>query len=456
LLAEEKKNPGTVFDLEFIEEFGNGYEELITHLETQDFDDLVHQAGVTAPEVKAFADMLMHKTKIIICWAMGLTQHENGVENVREVVNLLLLKGSIGKEGAGTCPVRGHSNVQGDRTMGIYEKPSQELIDAMNANFNANFPSAHGYDVVDSIKAMRDGKVKLFMAMGGNFISATPDSQLTGEAIQNCDLTVQVSTKLNRAHLVTGAEAIILPCISRSELDVQSSGVQFVSVENSMGVVHMSKGTFDPASEHLMSEPAIVCELGKRISTNDRIKWSEYASDYNLIRSEIEACIGGFENYNERIKVTKGFYLPNGARVRNFTTHNGKANFSVNPAPNKHIAADHYIMMTVRTHDQYNTTIYGMDDRYRGILNERRVILMNADDMKRQGLEKFDVVDLYSHFNGEERKAINFKVVPYDIAKDCVATYFPEANVLIPIGNVAKVSNTPASKFVEISVRKTN
>lgn len=385
---------------------------------------------------------------------MGLTQHENGVENIREVVNLLLLKGAIGKEGAGTCPVRGHSNVQGDRTMGIYEKPSDEFLNAIDNIFKITSPRAHGYDVVDSIKAMRDGKVKFFMAMGGNFISATPDSQLTGEAIQNCELTVQVSTKLNRAHLVTGKEALILPCIARSEEDIQNGKAQFISVENSMGIVHSSKGTFEPASKDLLSEPAIVSRLGEATFGNETINWANYRQDYNLIRNEIAACIPGFENYNVKIKKTAGFYLPNGARDRKFETANGKANFSVNPAPENKIEEGKFIMMTIRTHDQYNTTIYGMDDRYRGILNERRVVLMNPTDMKDQGLSKMDVVNIYSYFQGAIRTAIHFKVVPYDIARGCVATYFPEANVLIPIDSVARVSNTPASKFVEVSLEK--
>jgi molybdopterin-dependent oxidoreductase alpha subunit len=454
LLEEEKKAPGTVFDIEFIQKYTAGYDELIQHLASQNLDELVTKSGISLAQVKKFAEMIKNKKKIIICWAMGLTQHENGVENIREVVNLLLLKGAIGKEGAGTCPVRGHSNVQGDRTMGIYEKPSDNFLDAIDANFKINAPREHGYDVVDAIKAMRDGKVKVFMAMGGNFISATPDSQLTGEAIQNCDLTIQVSTKLNRAHLVTGKEALILPCIARSEEDIQNGKVQFVSVENSMGIVHASKGTFHPASNHLLSEPVIVSRLGEATFGNEVIDWSKYRIDYSHIRNEIAACIPGFENYNEKIKKTAGFYLPNGARDRNFTTYNGKANFTINPAPENRIEDGKFIMMTIRTHDQYNTTIYGMDDRYRGILNERRVILMNTKDMATQGLVKMDIVNIHSHFQGELRTAIQFKVVPYDIAQGCVATYFPEANVLIPINSVARISNTPASKFVEVSLEK--
>ncbi len=454
LLEAEKKAPGTVFDLDFIKEYTAGYDELIQHLETQNLEELVLKSGLPLSQIQEFANMIQNKKKIIICWAMGLTQHVNGVENIREVVNLLLLKGSIGKEGAGTCPVRGHSNVQGDRTMGVYEKPDTEFLDALDNNFKITSPREHGYDVVEAIQAMKAGKVKVFMAMGGNFISATPDSQLTGEAIQNCELTIQVSTKLNRAHLVTGKEALILPCIARSEEDIQNGKSQFITVENSMGVVHASKGTFEPASKNLLSEPAIVSRIGEAVFGDTPINWASYRHDYSLIRDEIAACIPGFENFNEKVKKSAGFYLPNGSRDRNFTTYNGKANFTINPAPENKIEEGKFIMMTIRTHDQYNTTIYGMDDRYRGILNERRVVLMNPEDMKAQGLSKLQIVNIHSYFNGEIRTAIHFKVVPYDIARGCVATYFPEANVLIPIDNVARISNTPASKFVEVELKK--
>ncbi len=454
LLEKEKANPGKIFDLEFIKEHTAGYDELIADLENQNLSELIAASGVEKSKIEELANYLVPTQKIIICWAMGLTQHENGVDNIKEVVNLLLLKGAIGIEGAGTCPVRGHSNVQGDRTMGIYEKPSGQFLDALDKNFGIESPREHGYDVVDAIKAMRDNKVKVFMAMGGNFISATPDSQLTGEALQNCDLTIQVSTKLNRAHLVTGKEAIILPCLARSEEDKQATGNQFVSVENSMGIVHSSQGIASPASDELLSEVAIVCGIADALFSDSPIEWKKYYQNYDLIRDEIENCIPGFENYNQRVRIKKGFYLPNGARERKFNTSNGKANFSVNPVPANTIPDNHFVMMTIRTHDQYNTTIYGMDDRYRGILNERRVILMNPNDIQKAGLKKLDIVDLHSKWQNETRTAINFKVVPYDIAEGCTATYFPEANVLVPIHSVARESNTPASKFVVIEIVK--
>jgi molybdopterin-dependent oxidoreductase alpha subunit len=452
LLAAEEKNPGKVFDLDFIKTQTAGFEDLVDSLQKVDFNQLVEESGVEEEKIRTVAKLFEEKKKIIICWAMGLTQQENGVQNIQEVVNLLLLKGSIGIEGGGTCPVRGHSNVQGDRTMNIWEKPKEEYINQLEKHFQTKFPRAHGYDAVESIKACAEKKVKFYFFMGGNFISATPDSQYTGEAIQNCEMTVQVSTKLNRSHVVTGDEALILPCISRSEKDVQKSGKQFVTIENSMGVVQKSYGSLDNASPNLMSEPAIVGRLGAAMFGEQPINWTEMTNDYDKVRDHIEATISGFDDYNKRVRIPGGFYLPNGARERKFNTVNGKANFTVNPVPSRKVADGHLILMTIRTHDQYNTTIYGMDDRYRGILNERRVLLLNEKDMKERGLKNKQVVNIKSHFNGEVRVAHNFKVIRYDIAKGCAATYFPEANVLVPVNSTAKRSNTPVSKFIEVSI----
>lgn len=454
LLNAEDKNPGTVFDHEFINQYTAGFTALVEHLRQADFEKLVKEAGADEAEVRKVAQLLIEKKKIIICWAMGLTQHENGVHNIREVVNLLLLKGSIGIEGGGTCPVRGHSNVQGDRTMNIWEKPKAAFLDRLDAHFGIKAPREHGLDVVESIEASHHGKVKFFFSMGGNFVSATPDSEYTGKAMQNCEMTVQVSTKLNRSHVVTGDEALILPCVSRSEQDIQASGKQFVSVENSMGIVQKSYGQLDNASPNLKSEPAIVAGLATALFGDSPINYTALVSNYDNIRNAVEATIDGFENYNARVRVPNGFELPNGSRNREFNTENGKANFTVNPSPNRKIARGNFILMTIRTHDQYNTTIYGMDDRYRGILNERRVVLMNETDMEEKGFKKEEVIHLTSHFNGEERHAHNFKVLPYNIAKGCIATYFPEANVLVPIKSTAKRSNTPVSKFIEVSVYK--
>jgi molybdopterin-dependent oxidoreductase alpha subunit len=369
---------------------------------------------------------------------------------------MLLLKGSIGKPGAGTCPVRGHSNVQGDRTMGIYEKPSKAFIDKLNENFKISAPYEHGYDVVDCIKAMHQKKGKVFIAMGGNFLSATPDTKYTAQALRNCSLTVHISTKLNRSHLITGDEALILPTYGRSDKDVNSEGEeQFISCENSMGVVQMSKGNLTPVSKKLLSESAIVCRMAQAtLGNKTSIAWSQYEQHYDAIRDAIEQTIAGFEDYNSRVRKPGGFYLPNGSRERKFFTLTGKAHFTASDVTYQRLAGDELMMMTIRTHDQFNTTIYGLDDRYRGIYNERRVILMNQHDVKKLGLKDGDSVDLINNHDDIERVARNFRVVVYDIPEQCSATYFPETNVLVPIQSVADKSNTPTSKMVIIKVKK--
>lgn len=455
MLKQEEDVPYSVFDYDFIKEKTFGIEDLLDDLETYSIDYLLPQTGLSLEKIKEAANLIINNKKIIICWAMGLTQHKNSVDNIREIVNILLLKGSIGKKGAGTCPVRGHSNVQGDRTMGIWEKMPDTFLDKLDAEFNFKSPRKHGFDVVDSIEAMHKKKAKVFLGMGGNFISATPDTEFTAEALRNCNLTVHVSTKLNRSHLIHGKKALILPCLGRSEKDFQSSGEQFVSVENSMGVVHKSTGHLKPCSEDLLSEPAIVAGLANATLKNSSTNWTKLISNYDFIRDKIEATIAGFDDYNIKVRKDGGFYLPNNARENNFdVTHTGKANFSLNSPSEIVLKEDQFIMMTIRTHDQFNTTIYGLNDRYRGVLNERRVIFMNPDDMKILGIKKLDLVDLTSHFNDEIREANGFLAIPYSIPKQCTATYFPEANVLVPLKSTATISNTPTSKAVIISIKK--
>ena len=456
-LMKEKEDaePNSVFNHQFIKEKTAGIDELLKDLDNYSINDLLPQTGLELSEIKKATELIINNDKIIICWAMGLTQHKNAVDNIRELVNILLLKGSIGKKGAGTCPVRGHSNVQGDRTMGIWERPKASFLDSLEKEFNFKAPKKHGFDVVEAIEAMHQKKAKVFFGMGGNFISATPDTTFTAEALRKCDLTVQVSTKLNRSHLITGKRAIILPCLGRTEKDFQSSGEQFVSVENSMGVVHQSKGTLQPSSKELLSEVAIVAGVANATLRKSTTNWSELISNYDLIRTKIEATIPGFENYNKRIRIKGGFYLPNNARESDFTpTKTGKANFSINKPSEIELEKHQFMMMTIRTHDQYNTTIYGLNDRYRGVLNERRIIFMNENDMKLLHLNKLDVVDLTSHFKNEKREAKGFLAVPYNIPKQCTATYFPEANVLVPLKSKADISNTPASKTVIITIKK--
>lgn len=455
LFEEEQKSPGTVLDEQFIKAKTKGFESFKKSVVNADLGSLIESSGVDRVQIGEAVNMIKHKSKIIICWAMGLTQHVNGVQNIKEVVNLLLMKGAIGKPGAGTCPVRGHSNVQGDRTMGIWESPKEAFLDKLEEVFGFDPPREHGFAVVDAIKAMSLEKGKVFFGMGGNFLSATPDTRLTAKALENCELTVHVSTKLNRSHLVHGKSAIILPCLGRTEIDKQQTGEQFVSVENSMGIVHSSRGVLPPSSKHLKSEVNIICNLAaETLGDTSKVKWNQMTKNYDLIRDKIESVIPGFESYNERVRQPAGFYLPNGAREGNFKTASGKAEFTINEVPVHQLAKNEFAMMTVRSHDQYNTTIYGLDDRYRGIYNERRVVLMNASDMKDAKFGKMDVVNLIQESGGVKRVAKSFLVVPYDIPRQCVATYFPEANVLIPLEHQALKSKTPASKYVKIKIER--
>ena len=452
MLSYEAAAPGKVLDREFIIEHTAGFANFQAQLRAEKWSEIVEQSGISRQEIGKAAALIARSKRVIACWAMGLTQHKNAVANIQEVLNLLLLGGNIGRAGTGPCPVRGHSNVQGDRTMGIYEKPQPTFLDALEREFNFKAPREAGFDVVESIKAMHDGRARVFFAMGGNFLSATPDTNYTAQALRNCNLTVHVSTKLNRAHCVTGKRALILPCLGRTELDEQASGPQFVSVENSMGVVHASRGKLEPASEFLKSEPAIVAELALAVLGGAKLDWRAFADDYDAIRARIERVIPGFENYNERVRTPEGFYLPNGARERVWLTPNGKANFSVHRIEPLEVAADELLMMTIRSHDQFNTTIYGMDDRYRGVYNERRVIFMHRDDIKSRGLAAGDKVDITSNYDDQVRVAALFVVVEYDIPRGCAATYFPETNALVSVNDVADKSNTPASKSVRIRV----
>lgn len=442
-------------DYEFINAKTEGFGEFIEALRSASWDEIVTNSGVAKSEIQQAVQILCKSTATITCWAMGLTQHKNAVATIQEIVNLVLLQGNIGKPGAGLCPVRGHSNVQGDRTMGIWEKPKPQFLDALKREFHFEPPREHGFDSVEAIKAMHEGRATVFFAMGGNFLSATPDTEFTAEALRRCSLTAHVATKLNRSHLITGKQALILPCLGRTEVDVQARGAQFVSTENSMGVVQSSQGVNKAASEYLLSEPMIVAKLAQAVLGNrSSMNWDEFVADYDHIRAAIERTIPGFENYNARVRQPGGFYLPNGPREGRFPTPSGKAHFTVHPIPSHELQNGELVMMTIRSHDQFNTTIYGLDDRYRGIFNERRVVMMNATDMAELGFAAGDIVDLVGVYNGETRIAHKFIVVAYDIPRRCCATYFPEANVLVPIDSVAEKSNTPVSKYVVIRLRR--
>jgi molybdopterin-dependent oxidoreductase alpha subunit len=457
LFEAEEKQPGTVFDPAFIEKNTVGYDGLKTHLAEQALETLAEAAGIPVEQVREAAELLKGRKKIIVCWAMGITQQKNGVDTIKEIVNLILLKGSLGKPGAGLCPVRGHSNVQGNRTMMIWEKPPAWFLDKLKEVLGFDPPREHGVDVVDCIKAMHDGKIKVFFAMGGNFLSATPDTGYTADAMRKLKLNVNVSTKLNRTHLVHGEEAIIFPTLARSDKDLVDGVEQFVSCENSMGVVQMSKGILKPVAKGLRSENRIICEIAKTtLGARTKVDWDRYANSYDAVRDLVERIIPGFGEYNKRVREPGGFYLPNGPRAGKFSSKDfgDKMPFSINRVPEITMGPDDYRMATVRSHDQFNTTIYGMDDRYRGIHGERRVIFMNPADIAAGGFQAGDKVDLFSYYEGVERVARLFVIVPYDIPVRCTATYYPETNVLVPIGSVAEKSNTPTSKMVLIKIRK--
>jgi len=453
MLAAEERQPGGVFDHDFIRGHTAGFEAFAESLRQTSWEEITAGCGIERGQIREAAEIAMRAKRIIACWAMGLTQHKNAVATIQTVMNFLLLGGHIGRPGAGPCPVRGHSNVQGDRTMGIWERMDDGFLDRLGAEFGFEPPRKHGADTVETLKAMHEGRIRVFVALGGNFLSATPDTNFTARALRNCRLTAHVSTKLNRAHLVTGRTALILPCLGRSEIDRQAAGEQFVTVEDSMGIVNPSRGHLEPASPHLLSEPALVARLARAVlGGGGTVDWEELAGNYDRIRDRIERVIPGFERFNERIR-TGVFYLPNAPRdERRFQTASGRAQFTVHPIPRHTLAPGQFVMMTMRSHDQFNTTIYGLDDRYRGIFNGRRVVFLNAEDMAEAGLQQGQLVDLTSHFGGVERRAPHFLVAPYSIPRRCAATYFPEANVLVPIDSVADRSNTPVSKSVIITI----
>ncbi len=454
VLEEENRRPGEVLDHEFINNYTAAFEDLRAHIQDAAWSELLEQCDVPREKIKEAAKIFWESERTIFCWAMGLTQHKNAVANIQEIVNLMLLRGQIGKPGAGLCPVRGHSNVQGDRTVGIWERPTDAFLESLGNEFNFEPPRRHGYDTVNAIRAMHEGKAHVFFALGGNFLSATPDTEYTAAALRKCRLTAHVSTKLNRAHLITGEQALILPCLGRTETDVQAGGAQFVTTENSMGVVQASRGFLSPASDQLLSEPAIVARLaGATLGGRTSTSWDDLVADYDRIRDAIERVVPGFDDYNQRVRRPGGFYLPNSARDRIFKTASGRATFTVHDLPQHDLQPGQLLMMTIRSHDQFNTAIYSLDDRYRGIYNGRRVVFLNEDDVRSLGLSGGDKVDLVSHFDGEERVARQFVVVPYSIPRGCAATYFPETNVLVPVGSVADKSNTPVSKSVVISIR---
>ncbi|GAA0358998.1 FdhF/YdeP family oxidoreductase [Streptomyces blastmyceticus] len=445
-------------DTAFIAEHTHGFEDFEHTARTADWDETLRATGLAREDIERALEMILASRRTIVCWAMGLTQHKHAVPTIREVVNFLLLRGNIGRPGAGVCPVRGHSNVQGDRTMGIFERPAPAFLDALQKEFDFTPPREHGLDVVRAIRALRDGEAKVFFAMGGNFVSATPDTDVTEAAVRRARLTVHVSTKLNRSHAVTGARALILPTLGRTERDRQDGGDQFVTVEDSMGMVHASRGRLRPASPHLLSETAIVCRLARRtLGPTSTTPWEDFEKDYGTIRDRIARVIPGFEDFNTRVARPGGFTLPHAPRdERRFPTATGKANFTAADIEYPRAPEGRLLLQTLRSHDQYNTTIYGLDDRYRGIKNGRRVVLVNPEDAAELDLADGSYADLVSEWtDGSERRADGFRVVHYPTARGCAAAYYPETNVLVPLDHTADTSNTPASKSLVIRVEPT-
>jgi len=444
-----------IFDHNFIQKYVDGYEGLLNDLKTYDEKELLAKCGIELKKINEVVNLLAKKSKIVVCWAMGLTQHKNGVENIREYVNLLLLKGAIGKPHAGTCPVRGHSNVQGDRSVGIMHFVNKALNERIEKYLGFIPPSEEGCDTVGAMEAMHEGKAKVFMCLGGNFLMAASDTEYTAKGIQNCNLTIQVSTKLNRTHLVTGKTALILPTYGRSEKDMKDGKLRHITIENSMGQVRQSRGLLKPASDKIKSEPELIAELAHTFFEGKHpMGWKSLAQDYGLIREKIDLVVKGFENTETRSKGA-GYYLPNNVRELDFSKlPNGKAQLTINKVPNHQLNANEYMLMTMRSHDQFNTTIYGLDDRYRGVYNERRVLFMNPEDMKTAHLKKLDAVDIVSIYDGVERIAYNFKVIPYAIPKGDLGAYFPETNVLVPYNHFADKSKTPISKSIKVTLKK--
>ncbi|MGE0216972.1 FdhF/YdeP family oxidoreductase [Mycolicibacterium sp.] len=456
LLEADDKAPGSILDHDFIDAHTAGFDSWERQTREVDLDTVLEATGITREQLQRVATMMAASQRTIVCWAMGLTQQKHAVPTISELSNLLLMRGMIGKPGAGLCPVRGHSNVQGDRTMGIWEKMPERFLAALDDRFGIASPRKHGYDTVEAIRAMRDGKAKVFMAMGGNFASATPDTAVTEAALRNCSLTVQVSTKLNRSHLVHGRTALILPSLGRTDRDIQAGGKQLVSVEDSMSMVHLSRGSLTPPGDQVRSEVAIICQLARTVLGPDHpVQWETFNADYDTIRDAIAAVVPGCTDYNRKVRAPDGFQLPHPPRdSREFPTATGKANFATNPLEWVPVPEGRLVLQTLRSHDQYNTTIYGLDDRYRGVKGGRRVVFVNPEDITRFGLRDGDRVDLISEFDGQQRRAEDFRVIAYSTPVGNAAAYYPETNPLVPLDHVAARSNTPVSKAIVVRLER--
>ncbi|WP_102795398.1 FdhF/YdeP family oxidoreductase [Bowmanella denitrificans] len=452
-----------VFDHDFIQAHTQGLDAYLAEVDNTSWQQIVEQSGLAKADIELAASMYRRADKVIMCWAMGITQHKHSVATVQEIVNLQLLRGNVGKPGAGLSPVRGHSNVQGDRTMGINEVPPAWFLDAIEQRFAFQVPRSRGHNTVQAIQAMEGKQAKVFIGLGGNFAQATPDTPRTHAALQNCELTVHISTKLNRSHLTLGKDALILPCLGRSEEDVQVKGKQGITVEDTFSMVHLSYGQLPPCSDALRSEPAIVAGIAKATLGNQPVDWDDLIADYGRIRELIADTIPGFTDFNVRLQQPGGFYLGNAAAQRRWRTASGKAQFACGPLPtqllNEKILASgekpDLILQTLRSHDQYNTTLYGLDDRYRGVFGLREVLFVNKLDIQRLGFAAGDKVDIISLWeDGLERRISGFELVEYDTPGGQAAAYYPETNPLVPLESYGDGSYTPTSKFIAIKLEK--
>ena len=451
----------SILDRAFIAEHCADFDAYRAAVDATSWDEIEDQSGLTRAQIEQAADVYMGAERVICTWAMGITQHLHSVVTIREIANFMFLRGNLGKPGAGLCPVRGHSNVQGDRTVGINEKPPVAFLDALEKHFGFAVPRKNGHNVLAAIGAMLDGTAQAFIGLGGNFARATPDSALVSKALGSLKLTVHIATKPNHSHLMPGEKSFILPCLGRTEMDLNSQGnSQLVSVEDSMSMVHGSGGINRPASPHLLSEVSIIAGIAEATLGSGRIDWAALADDYDKIRDHIEATVPGFEDYNKRLRKPRGFHLRNTAAHREWITPAGKATFFTGPLPEETVHqrarkdGDRFALQTFRSHDQYNTTVYGLDDRYRGVYGERQVIFIHPEDLKAIGAEAGDRVDVVSAYDdGVERVAADFRFVPYDIPRGSIAGYYPELNVLVPLGSAGVESHTPTSKSIMVSFR---
>jgi molybdopterin-dependent oxidoreductase alpha subunit len=451
---EAAATDASVLDSAFVDRYTRGFAEYQAVCETTPWTDLVRDSGVDEHAIRALADVYIGSKRTIIAWCLGLTQHEHGVETIREIVNVLLLRGNIGRPGAGPCPIRGHSNVQGNRTCGINHRPDEAFLDRLAEVCKIDPPREHGLGTIQTIEAMHRGEVNVFVSMGGNFALATPDPAYTFEALRNCDLTVQVSTKLNRSHIVHGRRALILPCLARSDKDVQAGGPQGITVEDSMAMVHISYGMKDPSSHHLRSECAILAGLAQATLPHSATPWRRYAENYDRIRDTMAQALDGFEDFNRRARQPHGFRLHQPARERVFATPSGRAEFSLAALPDDVDPGEgRLVLATVRSHDQFNTTIYSNDDRYRGLKGLRTVLFMNEEDMRDRRLDEFDLIDITSiSKDGSRRTAHGYRAIRYEIPRGSSAGYMPELNILCGIADYSTESEQPVTKHLVVEV----